>query len=193
VWIPSPTPTPNTPLNIPPDRNYTTWEITTQTSAICDGIPILWQSTDLAILALSSTITSPLSTPASASLTAAGQLSSIVPNATSTPTPTPPASSENGLSPGAKAAIGVVIPLLFIAILAGVFFYFRRNNQHKRKLLQKQEPDSKIAVEADPDNAVMAELAYETQIITVYELPSGPVPVPEMPGSDLLHSLEGKK
>ena len=36
------------------------------------------------------------------------------------------ASSDSGLSTGAKAAIGVVIPVAVIAILVGIFFFWRR-------------------------------------------------------------------
>jgi hypothetical protein len=127
-------------------------------------------------------------------LTTESQLLNTVPNETSTPISTTPTSSESGLSPGAKAAIGVLIPLLFIALLSGVFFYFRRTSQRKRDLPNTYEPYSKIAVEADPDTAVIAELGDETQIIPgVYELSSGHAIVLEMAGSDLPHSSVGKK
>jgi hypothetical protein len=56
------------------------------------------------------------------------------------------------------------------------------------------EADLKIAVEADPDNAVMGELADETQIIPeLHELPSDHIHFHELPGSDPQPSSEGEK
>lgn len=56
------------------------------------------------------------------------------------------------------------------------------------------EADLKIAVEADPDNAVMGELADETQIIPeLHELSSDHIHFHELPGSDPQPSSDEEK
>ena len=57
-------------------------------------------------------------------------------NAKSIPPTTTPAPSSSGLSTGAKAAIGVVVPLVIIAIAAAAFLIWRR----KRKAKQATDP-----------------------------------------------------
>lgn len=114
-------------MDLPNDRNLTNWTVPKDTSAVCDGIPVLWQNTDVQILALLGL------TPTSASLTTGSQTSIATPTSTSinSSTSTPSGSS---LSSGAKAAIGVTIPLALIALIAGIFIFFRRRNSRQSHL-----------------------------------------------------------
>jgi len=106
----------------------------------------------------SATTAGPTSTPTS--------LPTTTPNPTTTPTaalvgPTTTPNPEvdkttkesSGISTGAKAAIGVAIPLAVIAVLAGVFLFWRR-----RKAV------------AAPQHAEVAEVGYSNGVYTgVYE------------------------
>ncbi|KAE8442742.1 hypothetical protein EG329_002882 [Mollisiaceae sp. DMI_Dod_QoI] len=99
----------------------TTSSVRATTTIACDGIPIWWQDADAAVLSAASTISSASSTSSTATNTQSSSASSTASN-TATGTPSP---SKSGLSTGAKAAIGVCIPVVFLALLAGVFWFFR--------------------------------------------------------------------
>ena len=91
-----------------------------------DGIPAWWQSSDLAAFAAPpKTTSSSSSNPPSLNTNTGSQ-----PSATSSSTSSPPPSSR-GLSKGAKAGIGVGISVFVIALMLGIFFYFRRHGMKK--------------------------------------------------------------
>lgn len=93
----------------------------------CDGIPIMWQSSDLLT---TTTTTSAISAIAST----ASKSSSPLPVPTLTSSPIAISNSTlivTGLSVGAKAAIGVSIPLLLVACILGIVFYFRYRKQRE--------------------------------------------------------------
>lgn len=115
-------------------NGYQRGEVTSSTfasdsSVRGDGIPIMYASSDSALLSSASTImpTSVASTNAATTGAQTGQTSSL-------PSPTNSNDSDpgesGGLSTGAKAGIGVAIPLIVIAGLALGFFLFRRRKRH---------------------------------------------------------------
>ncbi|KAE8446807.1 hypothetical protein EG329_011584 [Mollisiaceae sp. DMI_Dod_QoI] len=137
VWLP-PQPTPSITMPLPDVRDLTTWTVPKNTSAVCDGIPVLWQNTDIQILALLGI------TPTSSSQTSSptgSQSSNTSPTSTGA-TSEIPASSGSSLSSGAKAAIGVTIPLVFIALIAGIFFFFRRRRNSQQPHIHHELPTS---------------------------------------------------
>lgn len=87
----------------------------------CDGIPIWQQVTDAAVLSAASTITSSSSSPTRTQ----------PPPTRTQPPPTASVSPGGGLSTGTKAAIGVVIPVIFLAIVFGVFWFFRTRRRNR--------------------------------------------------------------
>jgi hypothetical protein len=106
-------------MSDPSDRNIINWVIPSNTSALCDAIPVFWQNTDVQILSLlgappkSSTYSmQPGSSPAETGTSSI--LSALTPH--------------SSLSGGGKAAIGITIPLLFLALIAGAFLVFRSRN-----------------------------------------------------------------
>jgi hypothetical protein len=133
VW-PAPAPTPNVPMNLPSDRSLTDWVVPSDTSALCDAIPVLWQNTDIQILSLlgeqitQSASTATISNTQSTSpLTATGSLGVISYNSSLTP------SASSSLSIGAKAAIGIIIPSAFLALIVGILLFFRRRNSRNQQ------------------------------------------------------------
>ena len=84
------------------------------------GVRMVHESTDLST---SSTSATPGSTTrgSAANTSGAGQ--------SQTASATPDSSGSGGLSTGAKAAIGVVIPVVVLGALAGFFFWWRRRRQ----------------------------------------------------------------
>jgi hypothetical protein len=82
------------------------------------GIRMVYQSSDLSSF-------TPTKTPASNTATTTSAPSST----TSSPSTSSATSSPSGLSTGAKVAIGVVIPLVVLAVIAGLFFWWRRRSQ----------------------------------------------------------------
>ena len=101
------------------------------------GVRMVYQSTDL----ITSTSTS-TSTSSSPSQTTSGGETTQPPTSTTSGisqpltsnTPqVPPSSStsSSGLSTGAKAAIGVVVPLAALAVLAALFFWWKRSREFK--------------------------------------------------------------
>ena len=134
VW-PAPAPTPQLPMNLPSDRSLRAWVVPSDTSALCDAIPVLWQNTDIQILSLLGDAI----TQSSSSATSSGS------NTLSTPTQTgsgtfyttipfsPIPSASSSLSTGAKVAIGVTIALAFLALIAGITLFFRRRSNRNKK------------------------------------------------------------
>jgi hypothetical protein len=119
-------------MSLPSDRRLTDWVVPSDTSALCDAIPVLWQNTDSQILSLLNELLT--QSPLSPTTTTITQLSSS-PTATgaSSNTSSP---SNSGLSNGAKAAIGITIPILLIALIAGVFLFFRRRNRNQQEHIE---------------------------------------------------------
>ncbi|POR34692.1 Transmembrane alpha-helix domain-containing protein [Tolypocladium paradoxum] len=56
--------------------------------------------------------------------------------------PSPSPSEPGGLSTGAKAAIGVVVPIVVIAAFLGAFFFLRRRRQRRLDSAPKELPAS---------------------------------------------------
>jgi hypothetical protein len=102
-----------------------TWISATQVAG--DGIPVMWQSSDAALLARVSTmmVASPSITgtpsPPTGTLSPSSTLSAISP------------SGSGGLSTGGKIGLGVGIPVAVIAGLAMGFFFWRRRRRHSRQ------------------------------------------------------------
>lgn len=109
------------------------------------------------MLSAASTITSTSSSSSSTSSTATNTQSSATSTASNTATGTP-SQSTGGLSTGAKAAIGVCIPVVFLALVFGIFWFFR--TRRKRAIDAHQG----VAYEAPtgvPDKGPGAERGYE--------------------------------
>lgn len=111
-----------------------------------------------------------------------------------------------GLSSTAKIGIGISIPIVSVALLLGTFFFFRRQRQiqlhvthheiHSREsgrnstyklwspfdIFKKHNSDIQTAVEADPDNVLLAELKGSGA--TFHDRPELP------PGSSIAPTLE---
>ncbi|KAE9367925.1 hypothetical protein N431DRAFT_514527 [Stipitochalara longipes BDJ] len=139
VW-PAPDPTPNVPMDIPSQKALTAWVVPSDTSALCDAIPVLWQNTDSQILSLlAELLTEVPASPTSSSTSGTGLNSG--PTATGNSSNSSSGGTGSSLSSGAKAAIGVTIPLVFLALIAGIFFFFRRRNS-KNKHLHQELPTS---------------------------------------------------
>ena len=113
-------------------------EIQTTTTVSCDGIPIWWQASDVALLSAASRTAfsaglSPttLTSPATSSVTTHPVVSSTyLPTTSSSPISSPSNSKSQGLSTGGKIAMGLCIPLAFFAVLAGVLWYFQKRRVH---------------------------------------------------------------
>ncbi|KAJ5807873.1 hypothetical protein N7474_009142, partial [Penicillium riverlandense] len=98
--------------------------LTTPITVYADGIPLIWDKSDLP--STTSASTTPLSTQTS---TAA--------SATAT---NPSNNNQNGgLSEGAKIGIGIGVPVAAIAIGAAIFFYFLKRNKRA-----KEEPRAEV-------------------------------------------------
>jgi hypothetical protein len=93
---------------------------------------------------------------------------------TMSPTPSP---SSSGLSTGAKAAIGVVIPLVFLAILAAVFFWFRR----RRNTNKTQDYDTVVPPNPMDDKKQPLYGGASLQQHPVYEMDT---PAAELPDNE---------
>ncbi|KAJ6179369.1 hypothetical protein N7519_009830 [Penicillium mononematosum] len=98
--------------------------LATSITIYADGIPLIWEKSDLP--KTTSASTTPLSTQTS---TATGAAASNSPNN----------NRSGGLSEGAKIGIGIGIPMAAIAIGVATFFYFL-----KRHKTAKEEPHAEI-------------------------------------------------
>jgi hypothetical protein len=98
---------------------------TSNTFVLADGIPIMWQQSDAAILAHAATMTP---TPQATTETKAkSPTASNSPTASTSTTNTP----QPGLSPGAKIGLGVGIPVAVIALLAIGFLLWKRRQRRQ--------------------------------------------------------------
>jgi hypothetical protein len=132
-------------MNLPSDRSLTDWVAPSNTSALCDAIPVLWQNTDIQILSLlgeqitQSASTATISNTQSTSPpTATGSLGVISYNSSLTP------SASSFLSIGAKAAIGIIIPSAFLALIVGILLFFRRRNSRNQQAHHELSTSSSI-------------------------------------------------
>jgi hypothetical protein len=113
-------------------------EIQTTTTVSCDGIPIWWQASDMAVLSVASRTAfsaglSPtiVTSPAATSITAHPVVSSTyLPTSSPSPISSPSSSKSQGLSTGGKIAMGLCIPIAFFAALVGVLWYFQKRRAH---------------------------------------------------------------
>ena len=103
-------------------------------------IEVRWQPSDIAAFETNPTVPGLRITPTSSSLVLPASSLSISPSqptsSSGTSSSGSPATSTtdaatDGLSVGAKAAIGVVIPLVVIGLIVGVYTYFRRRRGTK--------------------------------------------------------------
>ncbi|KAM3067644.1 hypothetical protein ACMFMG_000042 [Clarireedia jacksonii] len=98
-----------------------------------DGIPIMWQESDLKAFAEAATATPSTATTISTSLSAGlpAQTASTTAS-TNTTTTLPKPTSAPTLSTGAKIAIGLVVPGIVIAVVAAVAIWFIRKRKRGR-------------------------------------------------------------
>lgn len=98
------------------------------------GVVVLWQKSDEAVLAAASAASSPTTMSiATGTTTPQAGPSSAIPQSTSAP-PRDSPGGASGLSTGAKAGIGVGVPLAVLAfLLAGLVFWRRRGRADKDK------------------------------------------------------------
>lgn len=185
-------PTPDTSMPLPDQRIFTTWEISSHTSALCDAIPVMWQNTDVQVLALLGNPITGFSANAPTttiiSITT-GSWSNAVPVHTGiTSNVAEMSTNKPTLSNGAKSGIRIAIPIVMLALFLGIFFYFRsRNNQqeaqhelHADELdlgrlnhLQKQELLSKGTLLEMDANRETVELE---SVRVVHEMPDTSIP-----------------
>ena len=105
---------------------------TSETLVPMDGVPILWQSSDLSVFSQASagpTTIALTSVTNTATKTPQVPSAASVPSNTSTATHDLQSSGSSGLSTGAKAGLGVGIPVAVIACLALGFLLFRRRRR----------------------------------------------------------------
>jgi hypothetical protein len=100
--------------------------LSTPETVYADGIPLIWDESDL---------------PQS---TSAFQTSASGPTSTSPPASSMDRSGSSGLTEGAKIGIGVGVPLGAIAIGAVVFFYILR--RHRKRKKNPTQPLSQVYV-----------------------------------------------
>lgn len=105
----------------------TTNKWVTGTAVGGDGIPIWWQSSDVAMLARASAMASTAEVTANAQSVSRSTSGTALPSDTSTAAAT---SGSGGLSTGAKIGIGVSVPVGFlVALLLGFLLWRRRRNR----------------------------------------------------------------
>ncbi|KAH7140887.1 hypothetical protein EDB81DRAFT_900389 [Dactylonectria macrodidyma] len=81
--------------------------------------------------------------------------SSATESSKSSSTSSTPSPGSSGLSTDAKIILGVLIPVLGIAVLAGVFLYFRRRKQRKRGSVEPaQRPQEREHIDSTPEVAL---------------------------------------
>jgi hypothetical protein len=100
-----------------------------------DGISVAWEAIDAAILALLSPAVGTTTYPDPTTAPAPGSAGTASTSISTSLTPTSPVAKTNGgLSTGAKAGIGVGVPLAFLALL-GVFSIFLGGGRVERVLV----------------------------------------------------------
>jgi hypothetical protein len=120
-------------MSIPSARSLTSWQIQSNSSLVCDAVNVLYQQTDMEILAL-------MAAQTSSSLTTSGRLTSQQTSTIASSTSTPTLNIQEvpaGLTTGAKTAIGVTIPIVIIAFVVGIFFFMRRRAQRAKSVQQQ--------------------------------------------------------
>ncbi|KAH6606897.1 transmembrane alpha-helix domain-containing [Trichoderma cornu-damae] len=91
-----------------------------------------------------------------------------------------PGGSSSGLSTGAKAAIGVVVPLAVLGLLAGLFIWWRKRQQYN-KVIQSVPPTELQGQESPPPSELPSEREMASK--PPYLMPA--VPVQELPAAEL--------
>lgn len=129
----------------------TTSTLATALSVYADGIPLIWDASDLPI---------PTSTSSSSTVQPTSATSSSI---TAPQTSATNLSGNSGLSQGAKIGIGIGVPLAAILLGIGIFFYFLRRRQEI-----KQEPLTQAGVSELPEYKAPSELPADR---TILELP----------------------
>ncbi|KAI9875569.1 MAG: hypothetical protein M1830_008328 [Pleopsidium flavum] len=129
-WYEGPTTTVNEPTTL---------------TAVAWSIQIRYHSSDLARLSNSATST-----------TSSGAASSSA-SATQTSAPTvvvaPPTPISHGLSTGAKAAIGVTIPVAFIVLLLAAFFFIFSSRRSRKRKVPAPSSDSALNANIAPSSS----------------------------------------
>ena len=141
--------------------------LATPITVYADGIPLIWEESDLP--KTTSASTTPLSTQTS---TATGGTASSSPNK----------NTNGGLSEGAKIGIGIGIPVAAIAIGVAIFFHFL--SRHKTA---KEEPLAEL-YDASRDRRPLTELATKENS-KPFELASR-ADRPELPSNTTTHVHE---
>jgi hypothetical protein len=143
------------------------------------GIRMVYQKTDTESTTLATTTasgTGTTATPATTGTKPGG--------ATNTSDSDSSDSSSGGLSIGAKAAIGVVIPVVVLGLLAGLFFWWRKRQQYNKV----DVASSNTPTELHGQDAAPTELAQYSglmkkpeQTAPPEELPAHEAPAVELP------------
>ena len=95
------------------------------------GVRMVYQSTDL-ITSTSSTSSSTQTSNTGSTTSLPTSNTSPLPASNTSQVPSSSSTSTNsGLSTGAKAAIGIVVPLVALVMLAALFFWWKRRRQYK--------------------------------------------------------------
>ncbi|OWY50316.1 uncharacterized protein AALT_g7920 [Alternaria alternata] len=89
-----------------------------------------------------------------------------------TSTGLPPVLGSDGLSTGSKAAIGAIVPIVFIALLAIIFFLLRRRKQSKAS---NWHPGTEVTDQPIPDLIVVENKSNRDIALEKPELPGSTV------------------
>ncbi|KAL7920923.1 hypothetical protein ACQKWADRAFT_137235 [Trichoderma austrokoningii] len=89
-------------------------------------------------------------------------------------------SSSGGLSTGAKAAIGVVVPVVVLGLLAGLFFWWRKRQQYN-----KVQASSSTPTELHGQGVGPTELPQYSGLMNKPKPPPGEMPAQEAPAVEL--------
>lgn len=123
----------------------------TTLTAVAWSIQIRYHDSDLA--RYSSTTSSSSSGNASLQSSGGSAPQTLTPNVGALPT-----SISYGLSTGAKAAIGVTIPVVFIALIVGVFLVFRSSKKRKVTASSHSDLDGNVPLQEGPGISWRAEM-----------------------------------
>lgn len=128
AWIPTQSYPSDMPFSPPPSLSITYTGYSDDETVYCDGIPIIWQDSDVSLFshepgAVKTTASQPSATNQPGTIS---QLNSPISTTMSTSAST---DASNGLSTATKVAIGVCIPLSCFALVLGTFFIMRYHNK----------------------------------------------------------------
>jgi H+/gluconate symporter-like permease len=134
------------------------------TGARCDGVPIWWQASDVAVLSSASHI---LFSPGLSTTTGPTATSNTAPQFTTTSLPIPSASplsdsNSHGLSTSAEIAIGICIPLTLLAVSAVLLAYFKKRHSQLKNIQNPGVTQHHLAREVKKVEAANSEI-YELQ------------------------------